>query len=466
MIERSDIVIADAVVSDPVDVRRVLAQRVEEMLGSSVAGRVRVVRLVVPVEPVDPFQWLAEQPAYPRVYWAGRQDGLEMAAVGAADLLEGAATDDYDTLRSQLDRVLAFSDEQVRYFGGFRFDRSVSPEAAWNAFGTYRFVLPRFELDRRGEETLLVCNLLLPRDRHRHREILAAIDGLTLPLFERTGVLPQPIGRRDVPDVAGWRQRVLQALVAFARGEMEKVVLARKAVFEFTEELDPLLLLKRLRAATPNCFHFCFQPEASVAFVGATPERLFRRDGRGVWSEAVAGTRPRGDSARSDARLRDELLHNEKELREHEYVRRSIYEGLEPLCERLHIDTTTEMKLARGRHLVSRVEGALKEGVHGSDVMRALHPTPAVGGYPTVAAQHAIREMEGFDRGWYAGPLGWIGTRGAEFAVAIRSGLVEAQRLSLFSGAGIVDGSQPDAEWREIEQKIGDFLKVFGLSDV
>src|SRR5690606_17222343 len=111
----------------------------------------------------------------------------------------------------------------------------------------------------------------------------------------------------------------------------------------------------------------------------------------------------------------------------------------------------------------SRVVGTLHEGVHGSDVMRALHPTPAVGGYPTAPALEAIRTLESFDRGWYAGPLGWIGTHGAEFAVAIRSGLAWRDRLALFSGAGIVEGSEPDREWAEIEQKIGDFARVLGL---
>jgi menaquinone-specific isochorismate synthase len=95
--------------------------------------------------------------------------------------------------------------------------------------------------------------------------------------------------------------------------------------------------------------------------------------------------------------------------------------------------------------------------------MAALHPTPAVGGHPTSDALKAIRDLEPFDRGWYAGPVGWIGSRGAEFAVALRCGLVRRDTLSLYSGCGIVEGSKPDAEWKEIEQKISDFIRVFGL---
>jgi menaquinone-specific isochorismate synthase len=97
-----------------------------------------------------------------------------------------------------------------------------------------------------------------------------------------------------------------------------------------------------------------------------------------------------------------------------------------------------------------------------AEVLRALHPTPAVGGYPGVEALEEIRALEPFDRGWYAGPVGWIGADAAEFAVGIRSGLVRGNTLALFSGAGIVAGSAPEGEWAEIEQKIGDFTRMFG----
>jgi menaquinone-specific isochorismate synthase len=201
-----------------------------------------------------------------------------------------------------------------------------------------------------------------------------------------------------------------------------------------------------------------------VAFVSATPERLFRREGRAVESEAVAGTRPRGASEADDAELRDELLNSEKDKAEHGHVRVGIGEALGPLCDELEIeDGVSEMKLARRRHLVSRVRGTLREGVTDAEVLRALHPTPAVGGYPRAEALEEIRALEPFDRGWYAGPVGWIGAGASEFAVGIRSGLVHGDRVALFSGAGIVAGSSPEGEWAEIEQKIGDFTRMFGL---
>jgi menaquinone-specific isochorismate synthase len=268
----------------------------------------------------------------------------------------------------------------------------------------------------------------------------------------------------DSPDLKGWRENVVRALAAFSEGRLGKVVLARRAQFGFCEDLDPTLLLESLKAATPGCFHFYAEPESGTAFLGASPERLFRRDGRTLETEAVAGTRPRGVSSTEDEGLRDDLLHSAKDRVEHTYVSKGIREALEPLCEELEIeDGVSEMMLARGRHLRSKVRGTLRDGVTDAVLLDAMHPTPAVGGHPRSEALETIQALEPFDRGWYAGPIGWIGAEDSEFAVGIRSGLVRGRTLALYSGAGIVAGSVPDEEWAEIEQKIGDFTGMFGL---
>ena len=241
-------------------------------------------------------------------------------------------------------------------------------------------------------------------------------------------------------------------------------MLARRAELGFAEELDGIHLAEELLAATPGCFHFYVEPVEGTAFLGASPERLFRREGRFVRSEAVAGTRPRGASSEDDDDLRDDLLGSEKDRSEHGFVEVGIREALGPLCGEIEVEGgVSEMKLASRRHLVSRVDGVLREGVTDAEVLRALHPTPAVGGYPGAEALEGIRDLEPFDRGWYAGPVGWIGADASEFAVGIRSGLVRGRTLALFSGAGIVAGSKPEEEWVEIEQKIEDFTGAVGL---
>jgi menaquinone-specific isochorismate synthase len=352
----------------------------------------------------------------------------------------------------------------ARYYGGARFDPLRKPDEEWAAFGAYRFVLPRFELHAGDGETMLVCNLVLPLDARDASEILDQIEDLSLPEGASGASLPVPVLRKDSPDLRGWRANVERALWAFSKGRLGKVVLARRAEFGFEGDLDATLLLESLKAATPGCFHFYAEPEDGVAFVGASPERLFCRDGRSVVSEAVAGTRPRGVSSEDDEGLRDDLLRSAKDRAEHSYVRTGIREALAPLCGEIEVgEDVSEMKLARGRHLRSKVHGTLREGVTDAGLLDALHPTPAVGGYPRDGALREIDDLEPFDRGWYAGPVGWIGAEASEFAVGIRSGLARGRTLALYSGAGIVAGSVPDQEWAEIEQKIGDFTGMFGL---
>jgi menaquinone-specific isochorismate synthase len=423
----------------------------------------RLTRVSVDAGPADALAWLREQRSYPRFYWSGRDGGAENAAAGAADLQTGDGPEDVGVLGK---RLRAADDPEVRYYGGGRFDPARGADEWWEPFGAYRFVLPRFELRVEGSGTTLSCNLVLPRDRGRGEEILAQIEGMRVPSSGDDDALPEPLHREDAPDRRGWDENIGRALSAFSEGRLGKVVLARRATLRFAEELDGLSLLRKLRDATPGCFHFYVEPVAGTAFVGASPERLYRREGRLVASEAVAGTRPRGASADDDDNLRDELLGSEKDRAEHGFVRVGIGEALGPLSEELEIEgDVSEMKTASRRHLVSRVRARLREGVTDAEVLGALHPTPAVGGYPNEGALEDIRALEPFDRGWWAGPVGWVGADGAEFAVGIRSGLVRGRRLALFSGAGIVAGSRPEEEWAEIEQKIEDFTGAFGLGN-
>jgi menaquinone-specific isochorismate synthase len=411
---------------------------------------------------VEPLRWLAAQTAGEKVYWSGREDEESIAASGVADVIGPDAPGGHDALR-RLETTLAGSG--ARYYGGLRFDPEGEAAGAWSPFGAWRFVLPRLELIRGENGSELACNLLLPGDSERPDKVVAEIRRAALPSGGFAGELPLPVSRLDSPSRGGWDLNVGHALSAFERGEFEKVVLARRAEFGFAGELDPELLLENLEAATPGCFHFGLHPgEGEATFVGASPERLYRREGREVISEAVAGTLPRGDSAESDEALRRELLNSDKLRREQGHVREGIRESLSGLCEELEIENgVSEMKLASRRHLVSGVRAALRDGVTDADILAALSPTPAVGGHPKEKARQFLREAEPFDRGFYAGPVGWIGDGSAEFAVGIRSGLVEGRRLSLYSGNGIVEGSEPEEEWREVEQKISDFVTVLGL---
>jgi menaquinone-specific isochorismate synthase len=452
-------------------VREALADRVRGVLQARTNGTSRLVRVGVSLpRTVDPLRWLRAQDGGEAAYWSARNGDAPVGMVGVADVVESDDHPiDYDGLQRQLAARFDRAEAPLRYYGGVRFDaahpgaRSDGGEG-WDRFRTYRFVLPRFELHSRADGATLVCNLVLPRDAGRDAAILEAVRGLSFPDVEAPGTLPEPFGRTDVPDRDGWTRMVRWALDAIAERSLDKVVLARRVALELGTPLDPFFVLQHLKEATPACFHFAVRPASGSTFLGASPERLFRRDGDRVVSEAVAGTRERGDTPEADAALRDELMESPKERREHAFVQEAIREKLEGLCTAVDApDAPSDLALARGRHLHARLTGTLRSGTTPLDLLDALHPTPAVGGVPTDAALAAIRTQEPFDRGWYAGPVGWIGADAAEFAVAIRSGLVQDDRLALFSGAGIVDGSEPAREWDEIEQKIGDFASILGL---
>jgi menaquinone-specific isochorismate synthase len=220
--------------------------------------------------------------------------------------------------------------------------------------------------------------------------------------------------------------------------------------------------LDKLLQQQPAGFAFLFQFADGHAFLGLSPEQLYARNGDQVRSEAVAGTRIRGEDTREDEELRCELLSSDKERREHRFVLANVVTAFRQVCRSYAVDDAGEvLRLSRQQHLLTRISGKLSEGVTDRDLCASLHPTPAVGGSPTDKALDFLTRMEDFDRGWFAGPVGWFRRSSSELAVAIRSGLIENECFHLYSGAGIVDGSNPLSEWEETEAKIRQYLDVF-----
>jgi len=419
-----------------------------------------VIRVAVPLQSLDLLLWLAQQQTTRRVFWSGRDGIFDMVGIGAADIVAGESPNDPAGWIDYMHTRLSDSSREARYYGGLRFDPDRPTADHWRPLGAYRFVLPRFEVYRQESKTALVCNLL-PDDLDRAVAIVAQLRALEFRPQEMTIDLPRLFTRNDAPDREGWIASVEAAIESFRTGQLDKVVLARESRFEFTNDLDLVQLMTLLRAHTRGCFHFLFQFDAGGAFLGATPERLYARHEHRLRSEALAGTRPRGADDDEDQRLGEKLLASQKEAREHKFVADSTRRILTSLCQDLRGgEERSLVKLARVQHMITRFEGDLRKGIGDAEILTALHPTPAVGGVPTDTARKRIRELEPFDRGWYAGPVGWIGPSGAEFAVGIRSALVEKRQLRLYSGAGIVEGSHPDREWDEIENKIGSFLRI------
>ncbi len=425
----------------------------------------RIVRCKVEVKDVAAMQWLACQPTPIKTYWANRNQEFKMAGVGIAHEVSGQDIPDLEALFVELRSLLDPRYPDLNYYGGIQFNRAGQPAEEWKHFGAYRFIIPQFEIHRSERGTFLVCNYhYQPGSEHHTDQLIADLDKLQFDLTLDDGQERAVLHRQDSPDREVWEASIKTALHDMDAGKYEKVVLARRATLTFDDPVDPVAYLLRLRRMSEETFNFYFQTDKDHAFLGATPERLFKRQGRTVLTEAIAGTRPRGKTIRDDERYARALLNSDKELREHRIVVDMIANILEPCCESLEVDDEVQItRLSHVQHLCKHFEGHLAADISDAALIKSLHPTPAMGGYPTDLALTAIEALEPFNRGWYAAPIGFIGYDHTEFVVGIRSALVERERVSLYSGAGIVMGSDPAEEWQEIEDKISKFLKALDL---
>lgn len=433
--------------------------------GTERQSTARLHRIEAPLSPVEVIPLLHSQTLFPKVFWRDRNGAFEAAGIGAAHVVRRKPGERFSTVLKPITALLRPEVRGARYYGGFSFNDASAAGEEWRAFGSGYFVLPQFELISAGEGAVLSCNVYVPADGRPSDavdEALRLVDQLVRPPADGglEGSLPPLAATEYTPDFVAWQTVIERALEAFA-DSLTKVVLARKVAATFEQSLDPIMVLQRLIRRTSDAFRFCLQPAPNVAFLGCSPERLYRRKGSGVWSEALAGTRKRGATQEEDRALAQDLLTCEKDLREHAIVRDRIKDAFERLCA--HIDGPGDIDVARLRgvqHLYCSMAGRLRDGVSDGEILEAMHPTPAVGGYPTDRAMAAIAELEPFARGWYAGPIGWIGTGGAEMAVAIRSGLVNGNTLTVWTGNGIVPGSAASTEWDELEIKLSNFADV------
>lgn len=418
-----------------------------------------ILRAEVPVAGLDILSWLCAQNPTSRGYWCNRDEPFELAGVGSADMMSADSEPDYRRIMGTIHRRLAEARGNARYLGGMRFSGKRPPEPVWDHFRAYRFILPRFEVVRANGQTIFACHMFSNEDLGVIRQAFSAVAFPSNGPYDR---LPAPVARHNSPDESRWISDVSTVLNALEAADYKKIVLARKATFTFSAPVDAAVLLRALKKGTPQCFHFLFQPHARTGFLGASPERLYRRDGDVLRTEAIAGSRSRGADPQEDQALSEDLLASDKDQREQRHVVDGIQKHLGPLCALLTRDEQPSvLKLARCQHLVTRFKGKLNQGVGDAQLLEHLHPTPAVGGVPRERALQDIAAIEPFDRGWYAGPVGWISKSAAQFVVGIRSGLTEGRHVHLFSGAGIVRGSVAEAEWQELEDKISDFVGLF-----
>lgn len=283
------------------------------------------------------------------------------------------------------------------------------------------------------------------------------IDGATVAGAAPISRLPRRFSVEARQDLPTWDAMVAAALELIRHRTLRKVVLAREVLIEADTPFSVPAVLATLRRTQPGCFVY-----AAGSFVGASPELLVRRCGTAVTSRPMAGTISRQASVAADDAAIAGLRASLKDNHEHALVVDAVVDSLSPLCHDIDVAEPQPVRLTTVSHLTTEITASLTDAaVSALDLALALHPTPAVGGAPRAGALDAIARLEGFSRGPYAGPVGWVDGRGdGEFAVALRCAELDGRRARLLAGAGIVRGSDPDAEWAETQAKLEPMLRA------
>ena len=430
-------------------------------------GHAKLVSISLAVGALDPLAVLESifEPGEPHFY--AERPSIESALAGAevAVAHEAHGPGRFAEIQRFMDETLAHTvavgDVEApfggpHFFTAFAFQDETEPG---EAFPAARVFVPRWQVARAGATTTAVANLLVTAD--------ADLAVLAQRVWRAHGKFSQFRYRDSTAAVAGagpecstreagdYRAAVARALTRIAAGEFEKIVLARAVDLTLRQPLHPLRVLNGLRQLFPDCYAFSLANGRGQSFIGASPEQLVRVSKGNLETAALAGTTGRGVGASEDATLGAALLHSEKDRREHRFVVETITGRLAQLGLKLDFAAQPGLRrLANVQHLYTPIRAVLPEKVRLLQTVGWLHPTPALGGTPVVAAVARIRELEGFPRGLYGGAIGWVNARGGgEFFVGIRSALVDGATARVYAGAGIVAGSTPEKEFAETDLK-------------
>ena len=387
-------------------------------------------------------------------------DAVSIAALGKAfDLVAGKggvaledasgkvvdfeAGDDRLQAASRLWRRVCESLRGPIAVGGFAYRPDREPGGPWSGFPALLLRVPALAVTRVRGRTYVTT---MTADAEALLELSAT--GVRAPAAHKLSVT-------SVRNPISWAAAVGSASARLRAGEAAKVVLAREVLVRGDGVVSAAMVARSLRAAYPSCFTYLITGADGTAFAGASPELLVRRSGRRAFSQPMAGSVARGTTEAEDERLARELEDSAKDAVEHRIVSDFVVEALRPFAQSVAARPPEVVRFTNIQHLATSVSAELIDPP--ADVLQlaaALHPTPAVGGWPREAADALIDELEGMERGWYAGAVGWIDSHGdGEFAVALRCGLLWEDGARLYAGVGVMPDSDPARELEETELK-------------
>ena len=434
--------------------------------------------VTVPVAPtVDPsaVAFATRRPGEPWFcFEQPDRGGAALAALGCVHRIEGRGPKRFERAAAAW-RELAGSAEAdapdgpagagLVAVGGFAFADDGGAAPHWTGFESADLVVPEVALARRGDDVRLTLAVLaaaddVPEELVARLEARAAeLRSSPLPLLD-----PAPAGRFHIASVAPpehYEAAVARAVEEIRVGAFEKIVLAREVAVHAPADHDAAAVFGVLRAAFESCYVFC-AGRGDAAFIAASPELLVRREGLRASTVALAGSTRRSADPAVDDHLGEQLLRSEKDREEQAIVARRIARALRPHAVWVAApDEPAIVKVANIQHLATPIRAQLTHPRSAVELAGLLHPTPAVGGEPHAASVPRIPALEGLDRGWYAGPVGWTdANEDGEFCVALRCALLRGREARLYAGVGVVRDSDPAAELAETEVKLGALLPV------
>ncbi len=411
-------------------------------------------------------------PGEPAFLWAPSPQSYEVG-VGSAACCQGSGPNWLESIVGQAEQALVSlqcvgvgaAAAEPKFFGGYTSAQFNRASGQWKDFPEAEFSMPRILyrlFANQASLTLFASNPELSDATKRERFLgqvraLACIDPDSDARVNAPG--RNLAMRSDNPTREHWSRHVADACDLLDRGKLEKVVLAREMSLQCTSQPDLQAVLQRLLRRGDGTLCFALRRGAST-FLGATPERLVSKRGSEIVSEALAGSAAAGNLAA----LRSALSDRKNQL-EHSLVVREIVERLRDLGADIDVPERPQPRqFGPLVHLHTVLKARKLAAPHLLALGERLHPTPAVGGVPVEQALEFIRNHESFDRGRYASPVGWFDANGdGELAVALRSGLVRGREVRLFAGAGLVQGSEADAEWYETDLKFRSLFDALGL---
>ncbi len=436
------------------------------------------VQKVEPINPLSFFKAGAEKFQGERFFWKHSSEEFYIVGLGICkQLITDQTSDRFFHVEKEWERsmenVMKLNSHDVQgtgptAFGCFSFDPLKAKTSLWSKFDDSNFRIPQYMLTVKDGQTYITTNVVCTdRDdltmvqevEEEIGNILNREKTISKDLFEETSLYK----RMDI-NPEKWKEIVNNVALGLRENlTLRKVVLARESRLVFDQDINIEGVLNSLLQEQHNSFIFAYESKGDC-FIGATPERLVKKEQNQVYSVCLAGSIARGKTDDEDLQLGHSLLHDKKNLVEHQYVVDMIRDAMEDTCYEVNIPEHPQLfKLKHIQHLYTPVAGKIKRDFSLLSLVERLHPTPALGGLPKEEAVEKIREVEELDRGLFGGPIGWFDHFGnGDFSVAIRSGLIQGNEASIFAGCGVVEDSVAELELEETNIKFKPMLSALG----